>query len=93
MTELSEDHLARLRAFANKAPESAPELNEALRYVRLACPDFAFSGTGISRHATLTLHPGPPIELSGRTYGDLLAQAARRITGVLHESEERRRGK
>jgi hypothetical protein len=90
MPEMPDDVLTRLRAFAREAPASAPELNEALRCIRIACPDFAFSGTGISRHATFTLRDAPPTVLSGRTYGDLLAQAARLITGVGDSGRDRR---
>jgi len=93
MTELSPDVFARLRAFAAAPPVSAEDLNEATRCVRLACPDFAFAGIGMNRRATFTLGPGASHQLSGRTHGDLLSQAAALITGREADRVERRREK
>ena len=93
MTEPSDDALARLRAFASESPKSAEELNEATRIVRSICPDFAVSGIGLDRRASLTLRDGVRKEFTGRTYGDLLAHAAALITGKSADREDRRHGK
>lgn len=92
MSEIAPDVLSRLRAFASEAPESADELNDAMRCVLSVCPDFKITGTGIDRRATFTLRDGVAKELAGRTHADLLAQAAALITGKALDRVDRRKG-